>query len=1272
MEEKKDQPAVQRAAAEEKKDQPAVQRAAAEEKKDQPAVQRAAAEEKNDQPAVQRAMAEEKKDQPALQRAAAEEKKDQPAVQRAAAEEKKDEPAVQRCCSCPQEQMEHRASGTASVLCKSRDDTASGESVNRKAADMDAAAEHAISTKDAGTPLRPAVRDTLESRMGVDLGGVRVHEGAAAQDAAAAINARAFTHKGDIWLGKGESQDNTKLMAHEVTHVVQQGAAVRRAPDAPKRDEDDQPVVRRSVWDGIKGFAGAVKNAAGDLVDAAGNVIEMGVEFFWDLVKKVAPASFIDLFQEIRSKGIIGFLRDKLSGAFNGIFGGLSDGGGFIAGVIKTFGTLVSSAGDIIAALGRGDCQPLFDAVSKLGDVLKDMAGEAWDKIKEFFAPIGDFFSDLWTKFGAPVVDFLGQVASDTWEGIKALGQLIWDGTQPIRSALAAAWKWVKDQLGIGDEPEGQNGLLQWVQGKLGEAWDWIKEQLQPIIGPIKAMVEKIKSILPLDEILNLRETVHEWLQHAGDMVGNMRAKKGVTQNQASLREKILPAIKVAIGRVATRVASAGTWVAGQIGGIAQEVTGFFSSLRSNSILGKLAGAIQWVENKVNSLSEWVQSGVVSVFNTIGNGINKLSTFIEPVLNVLQKIVSVISNVVKELPGLVAGPFWKALPACIKDPIKDFIIEHILSAIPIIGTFVKIPDIWGKIQKVVMDFLTQVFVDGDLGGAALTVIRFVLEAAGINFDLMLSVLGKAASALDNIIMHPVEFLSNLLAAVKKGFDQFLDNILRHIMNGLLEWILGPLADLGVKPPKDFTLPSLLDLALQILGITSEKLHQKLEKALGPKAMKILDEAWKWIKALITGGFSGLWEEIKGRLTDLWDIVIGGITNWITVNVVKAGIQQLALLSNPVGAVLEAIKTIYTTIQFVVTKMNKILAVVDAILDSINKIAAGAIADAANWVESALARSVAPVIGFFADWIGIESPGNEIAKIVKGIQEKVDKALDWLIDKAVSIGKGLLGGKDKDEDGEDPKWKAGVAAVTKELDQMNANGLDEKAIREKFPLWQASYGFKHLDLKINGDDYTLTGSMSPDDKPIVTEHSGVHPGDKKDNPIDIQWFKPPGLSYPAIRLAPPADVKAAKKSKGLGDDDNLPLGDLTAIGSSFTASPGGSTSLAGMTIGLSHPLSKTAPGFVFQAGDPTSGDSNKNSMNRTLKTWGYNRNDNAAPPTDGDHVMEKQLGGPDDVSNVWPLNSSVNRSSGSSIKGEISRIKTQYKIGSLKDKWLRLN
>ena len=87
---------------------------------------------------------------------------------------------------------------------------------------MESAAAHAISSKGPGEPLNSATRGTLESGMGTDLSDVRVHSDSAAQQAANDLNARAFTHQNDIWLGRGESQSDTSLMAHEATHVVQQ------------------------------------------------------------------------------------------------------------------------------------------------------------------------------------------------------------------------------------------------------------------------------------------------------------------------------------------------------------------------------------------------------------------------------------------------------------------------------------------------------------------------------------------------------------------------------------------------------------------------------------------------------------------------------------------------------------------------------------------------------------------------------------------------------------------------------------------------------------------------------------------------------------------------------------------------------------------------------------------------------------------------------------------------------------------------------------------
>ena len=101
------------------------------------------------------------------------------------------------------------------------------------------AAAAAIAAPGPGQPVAPGTRSTLESRMGVDLGGVRVHDDSAAHDAAGSIDARAFTHGDDIWLARGESQDDLPLMAHEATHVAQQRGGLQR--QVAQRAENDDP-----------------------------------------------------------------------------------------------------------------------------------------------------------------------------------------------------------------------------------------------------------------------------------------------------------------------------------------------------------------------------------------------------------------------------------------------------------------------------------------------------------------------------------------------------------------------------------------------------------------------------------------------------------------------------------------------------------------------------------------------------------------------------------------------------------------------------------------------------------------------------------------------------------------------------------------------------------------------------------------------------------------------------------------------------------------------
>ncbi len=78
-----------------------------------------------------------------------------------------------------------------------------------------------------GQPLDAGVRASMEGAFGADFGGVRVHTGQAADDLNSSLQARAFTTGRDIFFRQGDydpgSRGGQELIAHELTHVVQQG-----------------------------------------------------------------------------------------------------------------------------------------------------------------------------------------------------------------------------------------------------------------------------------------------------------------------------------------------------------------------------------------------------------------------------------------------------------------------------------------------------------------------------------------------------------------------------------------------------------------------------------------------------------------------------------------------------------------------------------------------------------------------------------------------------------------------------------------------------------------------------------------------------------------------------------------------------------------------------------------------------------------------------------------------------------------------------------------
>lgn len=96
-----------------------------------------------------------------------------------------------------------------------------------------------------GRPLESSLQREMGQRFDYDFSQVRVHTGAAAEQSARDVNARAYTVGDHIVFGHGQLAPGTyegrRLLAHELTHVVQQGAPQSELERLEVGQEDSTP-----------------------------------------------------------------------------------------------------------------------------------------------------------------------------------------------------------------------------------------------------------------------------------------------------------------------------------------------------------------------------------------------------------------------------------------------------------------------------------------------------------------------------------------------------------------------------------------------------------------------------------------------------------------------------------------------------------------------------------------------------------------------------------------------------------------------------------------------------------------------------------------------------------------------------------------------------------------------------------------------------------------------------------------------------------------------
>ncbi|MGV0025308.1 eCIS core domain-containing protein [Phormidesmis priestleyi] len=298
------------------------------------------------------------------------------------------------------------------------------------------------------------------------------------------------------------------------------------------------------------------------------------------------------------------------------------------------------------------------------------------------------------------------------------------------------------------------------------------------------------------------------------------------------------------------------------------------------------------------------------------------------------------------------------------------------------------------------------------GAAIRKVAEFIFEGvltlAGGLGQRVLGIFNRARSVISTIIENPIGFVGNLVNAVKRGFQQFSNNVLTHLRAGLVGWLFGALAGAGLQLPQRFDLRGIVSLVVQILGLTYDRLRGTLVRLIGEENVNRVERVFGFLMTIVTQGLSAAWERIVEFAGNLQEMVMGGIRDWVARTIVGQAITRLVTLFNPAGAVIQAIMAIYNTVVFFIERAQQIGALVEAVFSSIATIASGNIAAAATYVEQTMARTIPVVISFLARLIGLGGISDQIRNVVRRIQAPIERAIERIADWIVGQVRNLLG------------------------------------------------------------------------------------------------------------------------------------------------------------------------------------------------------------------------------------------------------------------------
>ncbi|MBD2358718.1 DUF4157 domain-containing protein [Tolypothrix sp. FACHB-123] len=1018
----------------------------------------------------------------------------------------------------------------------------SGEGGTDATTDVESAIKHA---RGKGKPLPDPVRSSMENAFGADFSGVKIHADTHADKLNRSIQARAFTTGQDVFFRHGEfalgSKRGQELLAHELTHVVQQNGNAVQPKSLPKQennkknklqsktkhnesaepaviteqkvqgrsnhlaptaasadtsgfsDVQQQPLVAEA---GIAEFQVQRQEAAGDAApdspeaDQAYQEVVSQAQEVGTKEKEHQPAE--EKSQEAQaaaeppSNEVESKAQDKQVDEMEAAPTPPFDAKAFKEALMKRIADITPKN------LEEAD---QFKNSNKLESVKNDVTGKVGEEQKDSQGPLEEKTKAPPDASGItpkPVTPLPPNQPGETPSingaekaAPKSKGQSEVEAPAQARSQsldqqLAEA-DITEEQLAKSNEPQFQAAL-----DSKKTAQTHSQTAPQTYRQGEQSQLSQAESTAAATTQEKLQGMHGERSQSLEQVTGKQEEGKSKDeQSRAKIAGDIDKIYQTTKTKVDTKLAKLTTDVSDAFDAGAAEARKVFEEyvgkrmddykedrygLRWNNLLGpakwihdKLWGMpdevnrfyeegrdlyLKYMDGVIDKVVAIVGTGLTEAKNDVADGRKQVKEYVAKLPEDLKEIgVEAAENIQTQFDGLEQEIDNK------QDELIDTLAQKYKENLDAIDTRIKEmqEENKGLIQKAI-DFIVGV-------------IKTIIELA----KMLLEVLARVASVIGGILKDPIGFLSNLFNALKLGFNNFVKNIGKYLMQGLLSWLTGALAGANIQMPTSLDSQGIFSLVIQVLGVGYDAIRAKAVKRMGKDGeskVSHLEKSFEMFRILATQGVAGVWQVIKERLGDIKSMVLDPIMQFLIENVIVAGVQWIIGLMSPASAFIKACKAIYDIIKFFIEHAQQIADLINSILDAVSLVASGAIDKAAQAVEDSLAKAIPVAIDFLARILGLGNISGKVQAIIQKMRQPIDKAIDWVIDQGVKAYKKVSNKFKQSKLGKKIKATKATARKKKEAAEKwiknKKEAVDKRYEREKNKLLKSKAGKKQLD------------------------------------------------------------------------------------------------------------------------------------------------------------------------------------------------------------------